>query len=336
MARKKAIPLEERLAETLALRGKLTLRGAMHSTGVKPPDPKGGVLLCSHGTPAAGDGRCLGCKREADQRLYRNRQYMKAMAALVDRGIARAAGKSLWVYAGPPVQPPARRKPALPAEPVPVMAADESGIFMMPSGAPVHPPVTITGMTSPDHVPGAEARRLAELGQRWTGHESCVFCSYYEAMSADEHDRRPNDWSNSPRDCVENGYREHGHEDCNICQRIEEQLEERDRFADEERREEARTREIRRGLWRAAMDRGERYAYQSDGRRIRENGTLCMCDTCDERVARHERRRVRPSRGSATLTADIDRLAERMTAATRVSREPIAWVIRGSNEEVTY
>lgn len=308
------IPLEERLTEVLALRGKLTLRGAMHSTGIRPPDPKGGAMLCEHGAVLAKDGRCSDCKKEADRRLYRSRQYMKAMAILVERGVAVQAGKGLWRYAGPPVQPAPRKLPALPAEPVTPDAAPSVYMTVSTAGATT----TLPTMMMPDgnHGDGSTARQLARLGRRDAGHEGCVFCEYHERQSWADHDRRSGSYE-SPREYIEQyGFRADDHQACDICERIEEQQRERERLQDEAERDERRQQEIRRSLYHAAMDRGEAYAYQSDGRRIRRDGSLCYCEPCDTRVARHNRRAARTS-GMADFTADIDRLTESLREAGR-------------------
>lgn len=106
------MPLADRLLELIALKGSMSLTQAMAWTGVVLPAVKGGD--CGHQLELAADGRCLSCKREADQRLYRNRQYKTALGSLVARGLVRES-KDRWVYAGPvPIQ--RTRKPKLPAE----------------------------------------------------------------------------------------------------------------------------------------------------------------------------------------------------------------------------
>jgi hypothetical protein len=267
MPRKKTIPLEHHLTQLLALRGVITMRSAMHYTGVIPPDPKGGGKACDHGAEKAADGRCVACKREADQRLYRNKAYRKAIASLVEQGIARPAGDGRWAYAGKPPMAGPKARPRLPAEPGRVFAPD-----LIVSELMTAMQALISALPA-DHGEGTTVFREARRGRRQIGHSGCMICDSIEDQSITDHETVEDGNGETPAQTIR-VYRERqpGHERCNIC----------DDIAGHPREDAALTDRLRR--YESAMSAGRSYAYMPDGRRIQSDGSLCDCSRCDERV----------------------------------------------------
>jgi hypothetical protein len=291
MPRKKTIPLEHHLTQLLALRGTITMRSAMHYTGVIPPDPKGGGKACDHGADKAADGRCVACKREADQRLYRNKAYRKALAALVEQGIARPAGKDMWAYAGKAPMAGPKIRPRLPAEPgKPGQVHDTTGELYTRLMAVMRPDA--------QHAAGTGLHADAAQGRRHYDHEDCDMCEAIETQSAAAHYDVRNDSGETPAEAVRNyGGRQTGHERCLICEDIE----------GGRRDDPGRAARVRR--YDRAMDTGRPYAYMPDGRRIQSDGSLCTCQRCDQRV------RVRAS-AARTAARDASTTWATMTAYT--------------------
>ena len=279
MPRKKTIPLEHHLTQLLALRGVITMRSAMHYTGVVPPDPKGGGKACEHGAEKAADGRCVACKREADQRLYRNKAYRKAIASLVEQGIARPAGDGRWAYAGKPPMAGPKVRPRLPAEPGRVTPPDRTISGLMTAMQ------ALINALPGDHHGGTTVFYEASHGRRQYGHDDCPACHAIEAQSADDHEYAEGLDGETPAQTIRiYSERQAGHERCNIC----------DDIAGYPREDAALTGRLRR--YESAMSAGRSYAYMPDGRRIQSDGSLCTCERCDERV------RVRTTRGFYTMT----------------------------------
>lgn len=284
MPKTKQIPLEQRLTQLLALRSPVTLRAAMHYTGVIPPRVKGGVLICAHGGVTAADGRCLLCKREADQRLYRNRMYRKAMASLVEKGIAKPSGTDLWTYTGRPAMPVSKSRPKLPAEPRRAVSDVDAAVRAMADRIAAIAG-SLAGLSSVSRLDANHSRvsvayTWAVLGRRLPGHEICSDCGLIETRSRNGHDNYEDDDGNTPAETVRMyGERQRGHADCAICDEIgAERL-----AADTARAERVERYERERA-------RGRRYPHMPDGRRINSDGSLCDCERCDERV---ETRRTR-------------------------------------------
>lgn len=292
------MPLEDRLAMMLALKSTLTMQQAMHLTGIVAPAKDGD---CGHQQGKAGDGRCLGCKREADQRTYRKKQYVKALAALVARGVAEAGttpkGTQVWKYTGPSH---AYVEPVLPNLPYDC-DPDTVAHFRAASG---RPPARRDG--EPRYLASVLAAVLDSARNGNMGaHPACSVCmaAYAEAEAAHGDD-------SEAAQLARRGNRASNHYSCLFCIRIDEAADEARRLerAEERRaqREEAaetervETLRARIGRWREARDNG-RYAYE-DGRRILRDGQLCDCGRCDERQER--RRREAAAAAPQASTAD--------------------------------
>jgi hypothetical protein len=297
---RKQMSLDDRLAQLIAMRGTLTLRGAMHGTGVVTPDSKGGTLLCGHGPETAPDGRCLGCKREADQRLYRNRQYGKAMSRLVERGLVTLAGKDTWRYSGPPLQPPGKVKPRLPAEPARELPAAAAGLTATAEE------LTQALRSLSDAFHSADAARAATRGTRAGGHRACRECAAAESRSRAEHQFREQSYLESPADLASVGSRAPLHDGCYICDELEDSGDSTGWHDIQQQRAQ---------MYRDQRAAGRNYAYIPNGRRILRDGALCECGQCEERVrARaHSHVTVREAREAAR---DRVRFTPAMTTAT--------------------
>lgn len=272
------------------------MRQAMEQTGIVAPpgkDPE-----CNHQTGKAADGRCIGCKRAADQRTYRKKQYEPALAELVTRGIAERGtgpdGVPVWQYTGPSYGYVPPKLPNLPYECDPRTTEHFRAAYgRAPSRKDGTPGLLDSMMT--------QQLDMARRGQQYRAepHDTCSVCqaAYAEGEAAHGDD--------SPAAVTaRTGRRADGHQDCWFCLHIDEAADEARRLAREETeriaREEAEAERVRaerqgRITRYSEAHRDGRYAYV-DGRRIRRDGSLCMCSDCDDR---QERRRAEAARTGA-------------------------------------